>query len=476
MGDKVDKRFLVAGTLVGVSSILAIAWMGVRFGANLATVSVLDLLVVVLVALYSGFWEATAVSLTAVASLDYFFIPPLFQLTIADPQNLISLGAFESTSLIVSRLSHAAKSHAAAANRQRRDLERLYEISQQLLLLEPQREGFGSRIASVMQRLFQLNALVFFNSSEATFHTAGSPSAAMEEGARDAFLEDRDDFDEKSATWFQVVRLNGAPAGVLALRGPDISTLAASSLATLTGYALERARSLDRESRALAGRATEQLRGAVLDALAHEFKGPLTALRTASSGLLEMQGLTAPQRQLIGLIDNEMERLSRLTTSLLQKARLEGAAFQFRPNELHVPDVIESVLASMDISLRERVHVRHAAHLDSIAADRELCASALAQLLDNARKYSDPGSEIDVSTYIRGDHVVISVRNRGAPIPAADQQRIFERFYRSPAQADHPPGTGLGLAVAKRLIEAQAGSGWNRTRIWGRHSMFPYRC
>jgi two-component system sensor histidine kinase KdpD len=447
--------------ILGGVSIAAISWIGLRLHLNMASVGTLELLVVVLVALYSGLWQASVLSLAAIASLDYFFIPPLFSLEIADPQSWISLATFECTALIVSRLSHAAKAQAFNAEQRRRDVERLYEVCKQIPLPGVKPAGHASEVPELIRREFHLTGIVFFDARSGRFHSAGECSQALEAGCHKAFLTNQDYFDDGQQAWFQCVRIGGRTEGALGLKGDELTGLVAASLASLTALSVEHSRSFERESMAHAARQTEQLRTAVLDALAHEFKSPLTTIRAASSGLLEMRRLTPMQLELVTLIDDEADRLSQLTTKLLRTAMLEGEAVKIRPRSLSVMTMIDSVLAEMRPRLDGRlIKVSHVSPTDSVTADPDLCARALAQLLENARTYSYPDSAIEVSAHSTAEEVVIRVTNQGKPIPQPDQERIFDRFYRSSDVQHHVSGTGIGLSVAKQLIEAQAGRIW----------------
>jgi two-component system sensor histidine kinase KdpD len=232
-------------------------------------------------------------------------------------------------------------------------------------------------------------------------------------------------------------------------------------VASLAAIALERARSFEKESQADAARQTEQLRTAVLDALAHAFKTPLTAIRTASSGLLEAARLSTDDAELAALIDGQAEHLNRLTSELLQMARIDAREVRLRRERVSVLTLVEDALERYREPLRgRRVDVADSVADLEVYGDREILSTALEQFIDNASKYSTPGSTISVTAEENLGEIVIAVHNEGPPIRPADRERIFERFYRAEESRHRAPGTGLGLSIAKKAAEAHDGRTW----------------
>ena len=451
----------LSDALAGMAAVLLLNLVAFHLHLNFTSVGYADLLAIVFIALRSGFVTASAASLLSIACLNYFFIPPIFSFMVADPQNWVALATFETTALVVSRLSLRLRLQADSARNRSLDVERLYQMSRRILLLDLRREAAGHQVAQSIQQTFQLESVLLFDAAAAAFFQAGTAPAGLDVGVRRAFLQNVDSFDQQTNTWFLVVRLGAEPEGALALRGAGLSGVVAPAIASLTAVALSHTRAFERESRAQASSESEQLRSAVLDALAHEFKTPLTTIRTASSGLLEMKRLTHPQRELIGLIDTETEKLSRITTSLLQTAELQAAEVRVQKRSIRVPDLVSHALASSGTRLGYRnVSVSYESDLAPVSVDLELCTAALVQLIDNACKYSSPGSEIAVEVKTSAGNTVIAVRNDGVPIPAEEQERIFDRYYRSPEMSVHAGGTGVGLSAARQLIQAQDGHIW----------------
>jgi two-component system sensor histidine kinase KdpD len=229
----------------------------------------------------------------------------------------------------------------------------------------------------------------------------------------------------------------------------------------LTAFALERARAFEKQSHAEAARQTEKLRTAVLDALAHAFKTPLTAIRTASSGLLEAGRLDPAQEELVTLIDEESDKLNVLSTRLLQTAKLEASQTKLRKETVLVSQLIDEILTRHAEQLGGRpTPVSISNQRCTIYGDRELLGTAIMQFVDNAAKYSTPGSPIAIAVDDRNGEILISVHNEGSEVHPEDRERIFERFYRSSGSNHRATGTGLGLSITKEAAEVHRGRAW----------------
>lgn len=450
-----------SGLALGLSlaSLVICTWLSFRFGQEFAFTGFVYLVIVVFAALYGGFWQATAVSIAAASCLNYFFVPPIFSFVNA-PANWVALGAFEFTALVISRLSLRAQLQAKEAIAGRRDVERLYETSRRILLMDSSDQA-GNYVSSLIRETFELQSVLLFDARPAIMYSAGEATDAGRQ-ARDAYFHDTDTFDAATLTWYCVLRVGMKPIGGLALIGTSMTKAAATALASLCGIALERERALQRESTAQAARQTEQLRTAVLDAMAHQFKTPLTVARTASSGLLAVGGLTELQADLVTVIDQQASKLENLATRLLTTAKLDTTEFHLQREPLLFSRLAAIAVERLDqASDRERFRIALRGGKESpIFADRELMLTSIGQLLDNALKYSEPGSPIDVTFQASGAEVLLGIRSKGLVIAARDRERVFERFYRAPETQHLPAGTGLGLSIVKKIVGAHHGNAW----------------
>jgi two-component system sensor histidine kinase KdpD len=443
-----------------LAAVALLTFCAFRLNLNLSTSGSLYFLIVVMVALIWGFWEASVTSLIAVNCLNYFFVPPVLTWRVSDPQNWVALATFEITALTVSRLSARAQVQARAEARQRAEVEKLYELSRRVLYLD-RRQRIGPQIVSLIREIFRTEAVVLFDASLARLDATGSGADGLEQLARDAYVKDSTVEGAGTHTRAHVLRLGSKPVGAIAIRGPEIGRLTIEPIASVAAIALERARSFEKESRAEAAHQTEQLRTAVLDALAHAFKTPLTAILTASSGLLEAGRLSADDVELAALIDEQAEYLSRLTSELLQMAKIDAAEVSLRRERVSVLTLIEDVLARYSEQLHgRRLEVSDGASDLEVYGDRKILLAALEQFIDNALRYSTPGSPISVAAEESLGEVISAIHNEGPPIRPAERERIFERFYRAEETRHRAPGTGLGLSIAKKAAEAHGGRTW----------------
>jgi two-component system sensor histidine kinase KdpD len=455
-----DRLGIWRGCLAGLVAVALVTFIAFRLHLNLSTSGSLYFLIVVMVSIVWGFWEASVTSLIAVSCLNFFFVPPVFTWTVSDPQNWVALATFEIAALTVSELSTRVQEKARAEARQRVELQKLYELSRRILLLD-RRQTIGPQIVSLIQEIFRTKSVALFDATSTRMDATGYQAEDLDQLARDAYFQDSTLEGGDGHTWAQALRLGSRPVGAVALRGTELGRLTIVSIASLAAIALERARSFEKESGAEAARQTEQLRTAVLDSLAHAFKTPLTAIWTASSGLLEGGRLSPDDVELATLIDEQADLLNRLATELLQMAKIDAAEVRLRREPISVLSLIEDVLSQY----REQLHGRrvevadNAAHLE-VYGDRKVLSTALEQFIDNASKYSTPGSPISISAEENLGEVVIAVHNEGPPIQPADRERIFERFYRAAESQHRAAGTGLGLSIARKAAEAHGGRTW----------------
>jgi two-component system sensor histidine kinase KdpD len=436
-------------------------WLALHFRLNLATMGFLYLILVIAVAMRSGFWFATVASVVSAGCLNYFFVPPTFSFSVSDPANWVALGAFELTALVISRLSNTANQKAAEAIQERRDAESLYQVSLRMFLLSRSQDP-GNVLVSVIREVFGLKAVVLFDATSGNVYSAGEQTFAGDERARQACLRDSDEFDPALQSWFCVLRADQQPKGGLALCGCALRPLIAAALASLCAISFERFRSLEREYRSESARRTEQLRAAVLDSLAHQIKTPVATIWAASSGLIALGGLSETQEVLMNLLDEQSKKLSDIASQLLRTAKLDTSTIAPKHEVLRLSDVVDETIQTMEpMKFETRLRVSCSEGEQPIIGDRKLIFDALGQIVDNAFKYSVPGTPIDIRVENRGDaEATVSVRNEGPTIHPSDRERIFERFYRANPARQGPSGSGLGLAIVKRIVEAHAGRVW----------------
>ena len=447
--------------LLALAGLVACTWVSFELRQQLATAGFLYLVCVVLAAVYGGFWQATFISVVAVGCLDYFFDEPIFSFSVGRLSNWIELAAFEFTAVIISRLSNRAHLRELEAVAERREAGRLYQTARRILLVG----GPGPLLASLLREIFELRGVVLFDALPAAVHesgvTQGLDGKTLLARMQEAYYANSDRFEHKDKVWYCVLRLGMHPVGALALAGTEMSELTAAAVASLCAIALERERSLEKQNHAEAARQAEQLRTAVLDALAHKFKTPLTVIRTASSGLPAAGPLSALQTELVSLIDHEARRLNDLASRLVGAPALDSTEFEPQMEPLLLSRLTKAAIQELETQEdRDRFQIAVPVHEPPVLADRELVLTAIAQLVDNALKYSVAASPIEVGFAVNENAVVLTVRTKGLVVAPGDRERIFERFYRAPGAQVCSNGTGLGLSIVKTIAADHHGHAW----------------
>jgi two-component system sensor histidine kinase KdpD len=255
------------------------------------------------------------------------------------------------------------------------------------------------------------------------------------------------------------VRLGSEPIASLALEGQRMSDSVLQSIANLVAIGLERQRAQELEHELEVGRRSERLRTTLIDAIAHELKTPLTSIRAATSALLVNKDQTASASRMLKIADEEAAHLEELIDNALDMAHLDSDHIDMDVELSNVCAAVHDVLRSMETRIADRpVKFECDNQLPEIALDRRLVKLAIKQVLDNAVKYSPSGSAIEIRAVRSDVSVVIEITDHGKGIPSSEQSRIFDRFYRSPTvESSHIPGSGLGLSIAHRILQAHGG-------------------
>jgi two-component system sensor histidine kinase KdpD len=444
---------------IGCAAIAAVTFVAYKLHVPLSTAGFIYLLIVVGVALAYGIWQATFISLVAVSCLNYFFIPPVLSFAVADERDWVALVSFQVCALLVSRLSSREQRMARDANYQRIQMKKLYELSRGILLFDLHTPP-GPQLVQLIRRTFFADDVAIFDADLARLDHEGDWSIDEQQIAKTAYLTDRNEDDRDIRTTQRVIRLGSSPIGAMAIRG-EVDPLIANAVASLAAIAFERYRSYEKEARAESAKQAEQLRVAVLDALAHAFKTPLTVICTASSGLQEMGTLDKTEAELAELINQEAVNLNRLCTRLLQTAKLEASSVTLRTEPVIISRLVDDVVSGLAATLKGHPIELSIQEQDTpLEGDRELLMMILTQYLDNAAKYSAPDTPIGVVVRESNSELLLSVRSRGSIIQMQDRERVFERFYRGSDAKQRVPGTGVGLSIVKKAAEAHQGHVW----------------
>jgi two-component system sensor histidine kinase KdpD len=451
-----------ARSLASVAIIVSIAFLYHRAIATLnqTTVALTLLLAILGIAAGWGLTEAILASVFAVLCFNYFFLPPVGTFTIADPQNWISLLAFLLTAVIGSQLSVRAKRRAAEAVERQLEVEKLYALGQAMLFLGDLR-NLAREIVNLFIRTYAIPAVAFFSKVEDSFFRSGPQTLVLsDQQLREAAALDEPMVDEHRRIALVPVRLGGQEIGSLGIAGNTLSRGALNAVAYLIAIGIERAHALEEASRIEVERQGEMLKSAVLDTLAHELKTPLTSIKGALTHLMDKEH-DDEEKELLTLANEETDRLGSLITEIIEMARIEAGKFQIQRRRSTVSEIVSAALRDFATPLRNRhVALRIDDTLPDVEVDFDLIQQAIKQILDNAVKYSPPGSPLEIRAEAREGKVIVSVTDHGKGIDDQEQRRVFDKFYRGSQWRQEVPGTGLGLAIARGMVEAHGGNIW----------------
>ena len=442
----------IAGSLIAVGAVTAAYTLLIP--VNPTTVALSYVVVILLIATRWGIAESTVASFAAMLCFNFFFLPPVGTLTIADPQNWVALVAFLLTAIVASQLSGRARIRNIEAMSRQDDLERLYALSRALLLSEGGASLPGT-IARHIADAFGLEAVGIYDQRSDSVAWAGRMEVSGSDDKLREVARRGVSIQEPSGLVVIAIQLGGQSVGSVALLDSDLSDTVLHSIANLAAIGLERTRGEEAAARAEAARHSSELRATVLDALAHEFKTPLTSMKAASSDLLSSSTVGPRDRELATILDEELDRLQSLVTDAIQMLRIDAGDFAVHSDRHDVGHIVDATLRRFERRLDGHVVVKCVPEHLMVDADRELLALALRQLVDNALKYSPPSSTIEMQADANGA-VAITVRNSGSTIPEAERPRVVERFYRG-VRARNIPGTGMGLTIVQHIAQAHGG-------------------
>ncbi len=429
-----------------------------RLRLDFGIASLLYLLAVVLQSLSGSFAGSAVVSVLAVGCLDYFFVDPLFSFAVAGQLSVIALFSFLITSLVITKLVSRVRGEAMVSTLHRDRIDRLYQLAQQLLALEPG-IAVGEKLLRPFVGVFGIRAVCIFDAEKAELYMLGSSAANLEERTRDSFIQQLDADDPISQVSLRLLRAAGKIMGAMGFEGLEEPALTAGPLISLAAGSQERTRAFQKASESAAAAQIEVYRSAILDALAHEFKTPLATILAAAGGIRETGSLRAEQLEMTETVESEATRLGSLTSRLLRVARLDREDVRPHLELTEMGELVNGMVGQYKrLPTDRQFSLSQEGGPAAAWADAELLRLALSQLLDNARKYSIPGSTIKVEMDSRGSLVFIRVTNSGSSIAEGDQQRLFDRFYRGTEARRFTSGSGLGLYVARKIALAHGGT------------------
>jgi two-component system, OmpR family, sensor histidine kinase KdpD len=463
-------------SLVAVAIALGAAEL-VNYWIGVENVDLVFLTAVVGVAVRFGRWPSLLASLVSALCYNFFFLPPIYTLTIEDPHNIAAFALFTLVAVIVSSVAARGRTQAVAAMERARTTESLYSFSRKLA-------GAGTLDdvlwATAYQTALMLKVRVVLLLPEygtIAVKTGYPPEDILDDAdiaaAKWAWENNRtagrgSDTLPGAKRLFLPMRTGRGAIGVMGIDSdkpgplftPDQRRLA-DALGDQGALAIERVRLVEEMDRVERVAETERLRSALLTSISHDLKTPLAAV-LGSAGTLRDLGdkLSAGEKaELLGTIIDESERLNRFIANLLDMTKLEAGAIT--PNvALHdLGEIVGSALRRASrILARHEVELELAPDLPMLELDAVLFEQVLFNLLDNAAKYAPPETTIRILAFRSGDSVLLRVLDEGSGIPATDLEHIFDKFYRAQKTDQVRAGTGLGLAISRGFVEAMHGT------------------
>jgi two-component system sensor histidine kinase KdpD len=471
-----DYRTYLGGFLFAIGALAVSLVLRQFLGIN--NVALVFLTSVLASAITYGLWPALFASLISVLAFNFFFLPPLYTLRIADPENVNALFFFAVVAFIASNLTARVRAQGVVARERAKATEDLFLFSRKLAGVFTLDDLLWAAAFQFAQML-KLRIVILLPDPD------GSVSVRAGYPPEDMLHED----DVAAARWvwehgtaagrgadtlpgakwlFLPMRTGRGTVGVVgldsekpgALLTPDQRRLF-DALADQAALAIERVNLAQDIDRNRLSAETERLRSALLTSISHDLRTPLASILGAASSL-KTYGTTlddAAKQELLGSVLEEAERLNRFIANLLDMTRLESGAIAPRLELIDLSDVIGSALhRAAKVLAHHEVKPSLPPDLPMLKLDPVLFEQALFNLLDNAAKYSPAGSHVAVTAELIGSHVRLSVSDGGAGIPPTDVERIFDKFYRVQASDNKRPGTGLGLAISRGFIESMGGT------------------
>jgi two-component system sensor histidine kinase KdpD len=444
---------------------------------GLENVDLIFLTAIVGVAVRYGLWPSLLATVAASLSYNFFFLPPVHTFTITDPTNVAAFLLFTVVAVVVSNLAARGWSHTVAAQERLRAVESLYAFSRKLAgagRLDDVLWATAYQIASMLK----VRVVLLLPENGSIGVKAGyPPEDTLDEAdlaaARWAWEKNRptgrDSDTLPGAKWlFLPMRTSRGAIGILGISRDESGALIRAEqrrlLDALTdqgALAIERVHLVEDIDHARRIAETDRLRSALLTSISHDLKTPLAAVLGAAGALRDLtKSLDDDAKaELVATIIDESERLNRFIANLLDMTKLESGAVVPNAALQDIGEIVGSALQrASKILAKHRVEVEISPDLPMVNVDAVLFEQVLFNLLDNAAKYAAPETTVRIQSWQEQNSVKLQVLDEGDGIPAADLERIFDKFYRARKGDQIRAGTGLGLAISRGFVEALHGT------------------
>ncbi|HEX4632974.1 MAG TPA: DUF4118 domain-containing protein, partial [Gemmatimonadales bacterium] len=435
-----------------------------------------------LVASRYGRGPSLMAALLSIACFDFFFVPPYFTFAVTDLRYLLTFGVMLGISLVISALTLRIRDQAEAARQRERRTGALYAMSRELAAARNQGDVLNI-VARHLRVSFGAEAHVLL--PDGGGHLEGPADLRLDEKERSVaqWVFDRgrpagrstDTLPAALGLYLPLQAATGTvgvlgvrPTGTTGLHDPMALRLL-EAFAGQAALALERALLAERAQREQVEVEAERLRTSLLSSVSHDLRTPLAAITGAAGSLLDDEApLEAHARKdLLRTILDESHRMNRLIGNLLDMIRVESGALRIQREWQPLEEPLGVALIRLGDRLKDRqVSVDLPADLPFVPGDPVLLEQVFVNLIENAVKYTPMGSPIEVAASSEGGVVRVRVADRGPGLPPGEEERVFEKFYRS---AGAPPGggVGLGLTICRGIIKAHGGRIWAENRAGG---------
>jgi two-component system sensor histidine kinase KdpD len=453
---------------------------------ELVNVAMVYLLAVVLIASRYGRGPAVATSVVAVAAFDFFFVPPTMTFAVTDVQYLVTFTIMLLVGLVVSDLTSRVRLQANVAGHRERRTALLYAMSRELAATRGQEAMAGVAVRHVNEVFDSQVVVLLPDAGGKAVYPRTAPVTGSFRGADLAVAQWVQDHGEPAGLGTDT--LPAAEALYLPLAGTQkvlgvLAVLPANqrrvllpeqfhlleTFAAQIALAIERAQLADHAHRAQVTAETEGLRNALLASISHDLRTPLAVISGASSSLVEKgeQLPKAEREALANSIFQQSQGMSELIANVLQMTRLEGGAIALERDWHSLAEIAGSVLARLQQRLAEHhVRVWLPDEMPLLRVDAGLIEQVLANLLENAAKYTPAGTAITISAEVREGEVIVSIEDAGPGLPDGDPERLFAKFHRGSPEGS-VGGVGLGLAICRAIVSLHGGKIWAERRAGG---------
>lgn len=471
--------FIPYAAMVITITLLTVLALPLRTYLGQVNIAMLYLAPVLLSAFVWGRYFSLVAAILGIVTFDFFFIPPAFNFAVSDVRYFLSFAIFLLVAVMTGTLSDRLRQHIVYAKQRETRMAALYVLSREISATNELEKVLGQVVRKVYESI----------GSQAVILLPDEENKLSVRAESDAQHRVPVDENEKAVAMWVYEHGQNAGRGTDTLVGADFTYVPMGTeqgilgvlgvmpkdskhlspeqrrlldaFASLAAVAVNRIELVEQAKKTHLLAESERLHTALFNSISHELRTPLTSIIGAVTGLLDEDELYDPasRRDLMQTIKQGALRMNRLVNNLLDMTRVESGYLQLNKEWCDVQDMI-GVAASRVEALRSRsLKIEVAPNLPLVPADFVLIEQVLVNLLDNAAKYSDPGSEVSVRATRNLKEVAIAVADHGPGIPEGQREQVFDKFYRLQTSSQIG-GTGLGLTICRAIVEAHGGRIW----------------